>query len=93
MRLNSLTFLISILVGSAAIGCGDSGDETGTDCVESHDVPFCDDESLPIVGDGCVDPCEGEGAECASGTCTEAWIGCGPTADCDVCGTSDWVCI
>ena len=89
MKAHCLTFLLSLLVCSAATGCG----ETGTDCVESYDVPFCEDESLPVVGDGCVDPCDSEGAECASGTCTEAWIGCGPTEDCDVCGTSDWVCI
>ena len=61
-------------------------------CVDTYDVPFCEDDSLPIAGEGCFPPCEENGSYC-EGSCTEAWIGCGPDADCDVCGVSDWICL
>jgi hypothetical protein len=64
-----------------------------TGCIDSYDVPFCEDESLPIAGDGCFEPCKHDGDYCETGSCQEAWIGCGPEEDCDVCGTSDWICL
>jgi hypothetical protein len=64
-----------------------------TGCIDAYDVPFCEDDTLPIAGGGCFEPCEHDGAYCEIGSCTEAWIGCAPDADCDVCGVSDWICL
>jgi hypothetical protein len=64
-----------------------------TGCVDAYDVPFCTDDSLPIAGEGCFETCDHNGAYCASGNCREAWIGCEPEEDCDVCGVSDWICL
>lgn len=70
----------------------DSGETVDFECETTWSVPYCDDNSLPQAGDGCFEPCT-EGGTCSEGTCTEAWVGCGPTEDCDVCGVSDWVCL
>ncbi len=62
-------------------------------CVESYELPFCEEETLPIAGEGCFQPCE-EGADyCETGSCVEAWVGCETEEDCDVCGVRDWVCL
>ena len=81
------------LAGCASDGNAASGD-SASQClgVTAFDVPFCDDDSLPIAEPGCYDPCS-ETEPCATGSCTEAWVGCGPTADCDVCGVSASVCL
>jgi hypothetical protein len=65
------------------------------DCSERETwaMPFCDDDWLPEAGDGCYQSCgEGEPA-CREGTCTHAWLGCGPEDDCGVCGTDGLICM
>jgi hypothetical protein len=90
-RLPALTLLM-------VLACGESKEDTGStetpapECETTWSVPFCEDSSLPQAGDGCFEACD-EGGACSEGTCTEAWLGCGPTADCDVCGVSGWICL
>ena len=88
----------SVLSLLFVLACGESKNEIETgetpeiECETTWSVPYCDDSSLPQAGDGCFESCT-EGDTCSKGTCTEAWLGCGPLADCDVCGISGWVCL
>ena len=83
--------------GSAAPGGDADGSGEPQECtgVQSWDVPFCEDSSHPVAGDGYFEACtaESDSACPGGGECTEAWVGCGPDADCDVCGVSAWICL
>jgi hypothetical protein len=90
-RLLTLTLLLSLACGDTTGDTAKDTDPTTAECVTTWAVPFCDDSSLPQAGDGCFEECAD--GTCSAGTCTEAWLGCGPDADCDVCGTSGWICL
>lgn len=52
--------------------------------------PSCTDDSLTA---GCYTACEGEGAACEVGTCTEAGIDPCWGGVCGACGAVTWLCL